>query len=620
MPGVNVLLRRCRRPLVAAAILLLGLQSAWADKIVTINGQTLEGVIREENEYVVNIDVRGIIIPVPRKRIKEVVKNTADENVRFLLDRALEALSRDDIMTARTLVEQARLLNSQDPTLQNNFIKLDEEITDLERRGGTPEERQRRAEALLARATEAYDRIKTEEGNRLLIQALKTEPTLEAAHRLMTDRLTKTGRPDLLLAAEYFTQVMWPDHLRNDSPVIMMLPTIFTDLVQRFKDTEDIHNASQYWEMLNIISQAFEKNPLWKNTQQEDVRALLDRPLLSLLSEQIEANIKNGYYDQALQKLKIWAQPQDSPQLAILFVRAQMGNGNLTDAEATVSAALTKYPDQPELVKTSNALNILTEAEKAGQGGKTDEAIADLNKIFAIRDTLVPEIVEMAGQRLASIRAAQIPAAATSTNAMEAADTAAVVMRYSEDQALRQQAAVILSRNLSTIPWKLELNVTANGQPLTAPPEIVQQIQAMLTQPLGVRFAAESPFVLAMQMDLHLNNPNGPAVLQEALQAGPTGPLKEPIVMNGVQFSLVASHPSLGILYQDRWSNDLLSAPQSPHVAAMNLQTVESLSNVISQVLPQILPPELRVLTSHLKVPHMNELIQEKTAAQEKRP
>src|SRR5438045_3734928 len=97
------------------ALCLLCARATRADHITTTNGQSLEGIIREENRYYVSLDVRGVIMPIPRARIKEITHASLDDNVRSLLDRALEARGRDDLNTARTLIEQARALNSRNP-------------------------------------------------------------------------------------------------------------------------------------------------------------------------------------------------------------------------------------------------------------------------------------------------------------------------------------------------------------------------------------------------------------------------------------------------------------------------------------------------------------------------
>mgnify|MGYP000950560161 CR=1 FL=1 len=141
----------------ALALLLGGFSVARADRIVTTNGQMIEGVIKDENAYYLRINVKGIIIPVPKERIKDVTKSSLEENVQMLLERATEAITRGDISTARTLVEQARTLNTNKTELVESLNKLDQEITDLESRGGTPEERRLRAQAFLDRAKEAYD-------------------------------------------------------------------------------------------------------------------------------------------------------------------------------------------------------------------------------------------------------------------------------------------------------------------------------------------------------------------------------------------------------------------------------------------------------------------------------
>ena len=125
--------------------------------------------------------IKGSTIVIPKERVKEKRINSLDENVRTLMDQALDSLSRNDVKTARALVDQARGLNTTNSALIDNLIALNQKVTDSEVHGGSPEERRQQAELLLQRANEAYDMIRTEEGNEFLIKALTIDPTYKAA-------------------------------------------------------------------------------------------------------------------------------------------------------------------------------------------------------------------------------------------------------------------------------------------------------------------------------------------------------------------------------------------------------------------------------------------------------
>lgn len=271
--------------------LLLGpaVTAVRADKIVTRNGQTLEGVIKDENKYNVRLDNRGNIISVPVERIKKIERISVAENVKMLLDRANDALGRSDMTGARAYVEQARTLNTTSQAVLDSIDKMNKQIQEMEIRGGTPEERRMRADALLQRAKEAFDLIRREEGNNLLLTALSTDPTNVNAHDMIDSLLTTKGsdgkrvikeNPDLLLAADYFTRVIWPDNadkIKNDSPVIILLPRIYATLAQLFQESSDPERAKRYAQLMKVLADAFATHPTWKETKDEKVKAYFEK-------------------------------------------------------------------------------------------------------------------------------------------------------------------------------------------------------------------------------------------------------------------------------------------------------------------------------------------------------
>ena len=323
---------------------------AYADKIITKDGQSFEGIIIEENPHYVKLDVQGTMIPVPRERIERIVTQTQEENLETLLSEATTALSRGEIADTRALLEQARVLTPQTPQLREQFEELDERVAEIERKGGTLEERRKRARRLLEEAQEAFDKIRTEEGNRLLILALKTDPSFERAHEQIEDYLEQPG-PDLQLAAEYFTEIMWPDQLRPDSPVIELLPAVYADLAERFRTARDVYKIGHYAEQMRKIYKAFSENPNWLDYARRSEKRLLKIPVNQLLANLVSQNVAEGEYAYALVKLKDWASPSDSVLLGQLYVRCYVGLRQFGKAEELLGRLKRMYPNQSQFLR-----------------------------------------------------------------------------------------------------------------------------------------------------------------------------------------------------------------------------------------------------------------------------
>ena len=597
------------------------LAPAQADRIITVNGQTLDGIIRDENAYYVEIDVRGVEIPVPRDRIQSVTRNTLDENARALLDRAFETLSRDEIPTARTLIEQARSLNSPTPRIQDDLAKLDAQITDLERRGGTAEDRRIRSETMLRRAQEQFDKIRNEEGNQLLIQALRIDPTYIEAQTLIEEKLSTAGRPDYLLAAEYFVDVLWPDNVNPNSPVIPLLAPAYVDLANRFGQTLDVRRAQRYAELLTILGEAFEKNPAWTAGASAEARALVAKPVVELLSAQIETNLTTGDYEFALDKMKGWANPTDSEALALLYARAYVGAGQYDSAASVLAQGAQAFPSNREFQPNTNALSLLRDGDNAAAAGRTDEAIASYEKIFANRSGLVQEITVKAGNTLSNLKFEQMNAAFGQEPRWRAADLAALVMVYSTNRAQRFRAAEVLNASVQTLSWKLRVTWYLNGVEIPLSDQQSSGTLATLGNALAVRFDDASPFVI----DLAINATADPTKAPTAVQtlSTPGGVLPEALQVTRLDFKINAMHPILGPLLSKDWDAPSLPAGvaaarqargevvviESP--AHLMLVSSDSIQQFSAMDLGQYIDPNVTNLALHLRIQMMSDLLRQ---------
>jgi len=546
--------------------LLVGGPAARGDKIVTVNGQTLEGVIKDENAFNVRIDVRGVIVPVPRERIKTIARSTVDENVRACLDRAQETLSRNDISTARTLVNQARTLNTRDAALIDNINRLDKDITDQAKRGGTAEERRLTAEETLRRANDAFDKIKIDEGNELLIQALVTDPTYETAHQKINE-LIKTGsrKDQLMLAAEYFNQVLYPDHLRLDSPVIALLPAVYANLIELFENSADTLKAKHYADLLKNLAQAFATHSTWKAGAGQEVRAMLDKPLDTLLAEKIQHNLESGNYETALQKLQGWTAADTSPEILKLYTRAYIGTSQFRDARKVIEQSMDKFSDVPELRPQFNALNLVVQAADAEKTGDKAGAIATFEKVFESRANLLPEMGEVIGQRLARLRAPEMEKAVGKEPAWLAADIAALIMRYGQDLNVKKQAANTMIDTQRFITWRLDLSWSIQGKKVHLPDEVGQTAMGALSRPLALGFDPQSPFVITLNIDC--KSPIKTDEMVDTLNNGAM--LAKSIPVTDMMINLEAIHPTLGSLFKEGWNASEVVAPTPTPVAVV---------------------------------------------------
>ncbi len=608
--------------LAAAALLPALFQPVQADKIVTTQGQSLQGVIVDENVYNIYLDTGGVVVPIPHERVKIVERLDVEDNARQLLERAQEAIQNGDLSTARTLLEQVRRLTVTDEHLLAQRLRLDTELTELERHGGTLAQRRENARDLLRRAQEAYDRIDDDLGNDLLIQSLLIDPGLPEAHELIGRRLTARGKPDLLLAGEYFGQILWPDNLRPDSPIVPLLPQVYRYLIELFLTTKDDVRAPHYAQLVSKLNEAFLLHPEWKNAPGIDAatRELLERPFDQVLAEQVQINLNAGEYGLAVGKLQGWADPSVSPEMALLIARANTGAGHYDAAIAALEVATARFPRDVSLTPQLNALKLLAEGARQEQQGNLAEATEFYEKVFANRLQLVEEIGQAVGSRLATIKAPQMDTATGSRGDWRLADVAALVMNFGSDLGQQRRGARTLSQQLPLAPWHLKPTLQVNGADLPTTAAIPLAIAQALSRPLAVRFNEESPFELTFRINL-VCSPEDYQRLGTSVDREGRFEINPPVQINNITFDLVAFHPTLGILLEEDWSPPDVAEPvkqwraQQPnfpaadHPVYLYLDSATKLAQFLSNEMPYYLIPEVTILPSRLNLPRMRELL-----------
>jgi hypothetical protein len=605
-------------------ILICG-STSNADKVITKNGQTLEGLIKTENRYYIHMDVQGTITRMPIGRIRKVIHNSPEENVRSLLDRGLEAISRDDIDAARTLVEQARSIKPGNMTLLENLNLLDQEITDLEQRGGSAEQRRLRADALLSKANTAYDRIRTEAGNELLIQALRTDPEYEEAHKKINHLLSSSARPDHLLAAEYFASVLWSnegENMRPDSPVIPLLPATYTELAERFDKTNNLVAANRYAELIRVISDAYANNPTWieyADINQE--KELINEPVNELLSRLVKNNLEREQYDFAYQKLQSWADPTDSAERAELFARALIGAGEFTDALRLLGEAIDDFPDSAIIIKKRrDALLLLRDGDKARQGSRIPEAVGLYDQVYALREILLPEMETAVGQRLAEVQAPILNLSGPSDPRWVKANVAAMIARFSPDPQERQRAAKVFSESVPSTTWNLDLEWQINRNRVNMPEDISSRAETKLSRPLHVRFDDRSPFLISMLINMHTTDEEAELFNQFLLTPEETD-LGEGVKITSFNFNINAAHPALGTMMDTPWETTAIppnllqsiidrgGAFPEGQEPSITIAGTENILQYVDDFLSSYLIRDVTLLVTHLSSDLISELL-----------
>ncbi|MCE5229832.1 hypothetical protein LLG95_09580 [bacterium] len=591
-------LARVAMPLIAAVVLT---PAAWADRIVTDNDRTLEGVIQSQNEYYININVRGTLVPVPRSRIREIVVQKPNENVRLLLDKANESLRRNQASVARAQLEQARALNATDQKLRDEMSQLDRKIVTIERSGGTPEERRHRAQDLLREAKDAYDRVQNDLGNEKLIEALRTDPSYDAAHTLIDQKLNQGNRPNLMLAAEYFAEALWPDNLKSDSTVIPMLPKIYSELAERFGETTDAERASRYYDLQDLLSKAFVQHPEWVGNDPE-LKRMIEMPMNDLMADLIGRNIAQGQYQTALDKLHIWMEPGKLPLADTLYARADIGQKNYAEAARLLDEVAAASGGSTQLQVQAKAARRLVEAQQNAAAGKTDAAIATLETVFYTPEQMIPEIREAVGQRLAELKGLKLKGGA-SPNPWLPAEVAALNLRFAAEQKGREDGYSQLRKSLAYVPWRLDAVWSVNGNAMTVQPQINDALRNMLSTPMQIQFNANSPFTLRMQIDLGMSEAEGQVFVQ-SMETGNKANFPQPLNVTGVKFSVDASYPALPPLLSAEWNaQSLLAQKDQAKGIKIPLASTAELATVIQKDLPKFIAPSVRQLPARLRIP-----------------
>lgn len=595
------------------ALTFWGARSARADRIVTKDGRTITGIVIEENFRHVTIDVRGKVLNVPRTRIGKVYKEDVQQNVKTMLDQATEALGRHDLMTARSLLDQTRLMDIEDQPLRDRLEEVEALATELERRGGTPEERRRNAESYFNRALEAFDKMKAREGNELLLEAVKSDQTYEPAQERLEEYFISDSN-DLDMMGAYFYEAMWPDHLRLNSPVFERLPEIYDKAIGEFGRTTDVVRASYLARVVKSIFEGVAQHPEWiMNAAPGTAEKFQPSNYLPVMSDQTLNNIERKQYDLALGKAQTFARPVDSAETALLFSRIYAGLNDLEEAAGVLAIAASQFPESRTLRDAQSGLILLRTGRTAQNAGNQEAARFAYEEIYRDAGKYPYEIVARACASLAVEMDPQLETAEAQGPPWRAADVAALVMIYGATPERREQATEIFRKNLPLTAWRPVLEWEADGETITLDTVTHDQMRRSVTRSGNLKVDDRSPFQLEVTVKTGLSRPMARQLAIAVASGNPQQLISDnpPLKITSMKIEIKAIHPALGTLWSRTSRPDSLpedvarrqgAAPGS-ELSFLTLDRVEALRRFIEVDLPYFLAPMMSSMSSELHIP-----------------
>lgn len=539
-----------------ATLVLMGLTTqCFADKVIMRGGRSVEGVITENNNILIKINVEGNLLTIPQSRVEKIILEKPEQNARDTLDQITAAMAQGDLHTARTLIEQMRMSELTDIAMNERLVELDDELTSLERRGGTAEERSAQAKRFYTRAMDAFDRTQNNEGYRYLLEALISDPEFEEAHERLEVYFAKPDT-NLLLAGEYFYEVLWPDHLRSQSPVINRLPEIYAQVLEEFRVTNDVKLARLRGRILKSVYEALSQNPDWLiSSSAQESHQFLNQSLEDQLGPIIEEDFACQRFKLAQEKLRAFARPEDSPYMAELFARAYLGRLRLDTAYQTLWIGAKQFPTATFLSEQASGVRLLQMAEKAEEAGNEDASIISQMQVYTNPQDFLPETHLASGRMLAERLVDDMQLKSIEGPSYEAGDIAAMVLVYREDYPEREKAEKILAQSLPVLPWQLRVQWYCGAEKMELGDQAIKAIETSLNDMTGLTFDENSHFWLDLEVHMTLSADRDRQVALAIATDRPeqTIEAQPPVSVRSLTFKLKAHHPALGTLWEQRW-------------------------------------------------------------------
>jgi hypothetical protein len=173
---------------------------------------------------------------------------------------------------------------------------------------------------------------------------------------------------------------------------------------------------------------------------------------------------------------------------------------------------------------------------------------------------------------------------------------------------------------IAKVPWRLEVTLMAGENAIALPADIYQLVEQALSPQLAVTYDQQSSFVLRLKIGVNMTQENA-RILSQAAQSGqPIDAVvfDTPLDISMMRFSLEASHPGLGTMFQENWSYTSLppaiAARQGEGGASaattddgktilLTIDSLASISRFIQDDLADYMSSDVTLLSSQFKIP-----------------
>lgn len=609
--------------LALAVLLAFAPATASADKVFYKNGKVIEGIVEKEYEQRIEFLFQGRIIVIPRERIDRIERGEGMENLDLLMQKLREAIDGEDTSQAKALLGQAAEL-APPGAYTDRLNELKKDLERLETMGSAVE-RRKRAETLLAQASERFDRIENKEGIELLFRALTQDPQFDAAHELMARYMKEQTVHNLPVESAYFERFVDPETVKFNHPIILQLPEIFVDEVQHLQNADEPEQIELRVRRLDKITEAMKVHPDWLARAGENQRKLLDLGSVGIVAREAEKLFAEGEYRKAEMYVKALGDPTGRPAVAELYTRVYIGSGRLEEAIALLQKS--KEEGGAMAARADEYVNVLQlygQVKQAEEKGENREARSLLQRIFEQRDRYrdSPEIYRLVADAKASYDVTAMDTLAGAGEVAQAADLAAQVAEYSVDPKMRAQAIETFAKLAPQLPFRLEPKWILDGLDLPCPPRSAELMKVFLTSGGGMKFDDASPFTLEVKLRQGTEGEGGKALAVSAgldtSQMFASG-VRVLVLKLGIDFAVV--HKTTGAtIYQlsrdfTALADDIRAGReaigdtrhQTGLVVFSDLGSIEDLDRFIEADFPRYLPvADLANLPKEMKVDKKN--------------
>ena len=508
--------------LVRGLIAAVWLSLAWtaiADRVYFKNTrEIIEGIIQEEYPTRIRFLHQGQVIIIPRSRIERLERESTPENIEAMLKEVETAVAQGEADLAQRLLEKIKELTAVDPARFEPAVKAAEEKIARVRAEGQQAARRIQAEENLEQARAHFDRIENERGVQFLLAALRIDPDFEEAHQAMGRYMRQNYPPPLSMAVDYFSDMVDPKKLPPDHPIVDLLPRLFTELRQRLQDAGEPDAMAFNTRRLEKVTQAFELHPEWAAKASETEKALINLGAGGIIRRQVVEDLRNGDFAAGLRRLEAWKSPEQDPEAARLYARAWVGLEDLAKARSALETLRGRTADEDWVTRNINAVELFETAREHRAQGRHQDARQLLQRLFDLREGLLPELAGQVAAGKVGYDLAQLQSLEAAGDAAGAAALAVQINAYAPERDARRQAQQAFQRLAPQIAYRLNLLWRVDGVEIPLHDESFNLVREAFAKNYNLRFNAESPFELNVQVDHGTRGRSGSRLLEAAQQ------------------------------------------------------------------------------------------------------